>query len=145
VIFYFASSRFHCAIVKYHLSFYDFFLLFRSNYLFLQENAINYILLCSMLFLSARFFVKWSLLLCSIQERDYRSRRVSEVCNQRSRIASRTKDNRERNRWHSWDDVIRPDRMIIYSDWSTTLRYSNTFRYKKDDSRGCGREQRTKE
>jgi hypothetical protein len=53
---------------------------------------------------------------------------------------ARTKDNRERNRRYSRDDVIRPDRMIICSDWPTILRCSTTFGYKKDDGRGCDRE-----
>jgi len=40
----------------------------------------------------------------------------------------------------SRDDVIRPDRMIICSDWLTILRCNTTFGYKKDDGRGCGKE-----
>jgi len=37
--------------------------------------------------------------------------------------------------------TIRPDRIIICSDWPTTLRCSTTFGYKKDSGRECGREQ----
>jgi hypothetical protein len=40
----------------------------------------------------------------------------------------------------TWDDVIRPDRMIICSDWPTTLRCNTAFRYKKGDGRECPRE-----
>jgi hypothetical protein len=36
---------------------------------------------------------------------------------------------------HGTLTVIRPDRMIICSDWPTTLRYGITFGYKKGDSR----------
>jgi hypothetical protein len=36
-------------------------------------------------------------------------------------------------------NVIRPDRMIICSDWPTTLRGGITFGYKKDDGIRCGR------
>jgi hypothetical protein len=46
----------------------------------------------------------------------------------------RTKDNHERNRWHSRDDVIRPDRMIICSDWQL---WDVAPLHKNDDGREC--------
>jgi len=33
----------------------------------------------------------------------------------------------------AWDDVIRPDRIIICSDWPTILKWDNAFEYIKGD------------
>jgi len=40
----------------------------------------------------------------------------------------------------SRDDVIRPDRTIICSDWPTTLRCSSTFGYKRRTRAGRDRD-----
>jgi hypothetical protein len=69
---------------------------------------------------------------------------IKSLCNRRSRrarvcvrtSASRTKGNCERN-CCTRVSVIRPHRMIICSDWLTTLRCGITLGYKKDDGIGC--------
>jgi len=80
---------------------------------------------------------------CSIGERDYRWRRVSKACNQRSRRTTKNVEQKTTAKETWRDDVIRSDRMIICNDRPTTLRYSTSFGYKKDDGRGCGGEQKS--
>jgi len=62
--------------------------------------------------------------------------RVLDMCVQKNVTAKETVDTRI--------DVIRPDRIIICSDWSATLRCGITFGYKNGDGIGCGRRPPTK-